>query len=117
MVKGSGIGSFGGGALEHPRQRLGAQWAGLSPGSAEPPRAARCGLRRRRSRGGAGAEEAQPQEAQAQEPSWSTAMLLRLGFLEQPRTRRGRFSRPAAAAVAQLAWAEPGRALPGRALP
>ena len=39
MVKGSGIGSFGGGALEHPRQWLGAQWAGLSPGSAESPRA------------------------------------------------------------------------------
>ena len=29
-VNGSGIGEYGGGELEHPRQRLGAQWAGLS---------------------------------------------------------------------------------------
>ena len=29
MVKGGGIGSFGGGSLEHPRQWLAAQWLGL----------------------------------------------------------------------------------------
>ena len=29
--KGSGIGHLGGGSLEQPRPRLGAQWAGLSP--------------------------------------------------------------------------------------
>ena len=29
MVKGDGIGGFGGESLEHPRQWLGAQWAGL----------------------------------------------------------------------------------------
>eukprot|EP00964_Phaeocystis_antarctica_P132361 scaffold96431_cov44-Phaeocystis_antarctica.AAC.2 len=47
------MGDFGGDSLEHPRQWLGAQWAGLSPGSAEPPRAARRALRRHRSRAGA----------------------------------------------------------------
>ena len=31
MAKGSAIGGFGGGWLEHPRQRLGAQWPGLLP--------------------------------------------------------------------------------------
>eukprot|EP00964_Phaeocystis_antarctica_P015272 scaffold8439_cov51-Phaeocystis_antarctica.AAC.1 len=36
--------------LEHSRQWLNAQWAGLSPGSAEPVRAARRSLRRHRSR-------------------------------------------------------------------
>ena len=40
MAKGGEIG-FGGGSLEHPRQGLGAQWAGLSSRSAEPARAAR----------------------------------------------------------------------------
>ena len=30
MVKGSGVGDFGGGALEHPRQWQGAKWPGLS---------------------------------------------------------------------------------------
>eukprot|EP00964_Phaeocystis_antarctica_P155508 scaffold124723_cov54-Phaeocystis_antarctica.AAC.1 len=50
MVNGVGIGGFGGGSLEHPRLWLGAQWAGLSPGSAEPARAARRALSRRRSR-------------------------------------------------------------------
>eukprot|EP00964_Phaeocystis_antarctica_P060886 scaffold36343_cov60-Phaeocystis_antarctica.AAC.5 len=47
MVKGGGgeMGGFGGGQLEHLRQRLGAQWAGLNPGSAEPPRASRRALR------------------------------------------------------------------------
>eukprot|EP00964_Phaeocystis_antarctica_P032302 scaffold18286_cov49-Phaeocystis_antarctica.AAC.3 len=39
--------------LEHARQWLGAQWAGLSRGSAEPARAARRALRRHRSRAGA----------------------------------------------------------------
>ena len=29
MVNGGGIGGFGGGSLEHPRQWLGAQYAGL----------------------------------------------------------------------------------------
>ena len=40
MVNGGGIGGFGGGALEHPRQWLGAQWAGLFlgvPSCPEPP--------------------------------------------------------------------------------
>ena len=32
MAKGSGIGGFGGGSLEHPRPWLGAQRAGLAPG-------------------------------------------------------------------------------------
>ena len=32
MVKGGEIGGFGGGLLEHPRQWLGAQWAGLALG-------------------------------------------------------------------------------------
>ena len=32
VAKGSAIGGFGGGWLEHPRQRMGAQWAGLSLG-------------------------------------------------------------------------------------
>eukprot|EP00964_Phaeocystis_antarctica_P106993 scaffold71765_cov75-Phaeocystis_antarctica.AAC.2 len=50
MVKGGKIGGFGGGLLEHPRQWLAAQWASLSPGGAEPVRAARRALRRRRSR-------------------------------------------------------------------
>ena len=39
-VKGGGIGSFGGGSLEHPRQWLGAQWPGLFlgvPSCSEPP--------------------------------------------------------------------------------
>ena len=31
QVTGGCIGGFGGGSLEHPRQWLGAQWAGLSP--------------------------------------------------------------------------------------
>eukprot|EP00964_Phaeocystis_antarctica_P059710 scaffold35485_cov76-Phaeocystis_antarctica.AAC.8 len=53
MVKGGGIGGFGVGQLEHPRRWLGAQWAGLSRGSAEPARAARRALRRHRSRAGA----------------------------------------------------------------
>ena len=47
MVKGGEIGGFGGGWLEHPRQWLGAQWAGLFLGV---PRAARCALRRHSSR-------------------------------------------------------------------
>ena len=49
-VEGGEIGGFGGGKLEHLRQRLGAQWAGLSPESVEPARAARRALRRRESR-------------------------------------------------------------------
>eukprot|EP00964_Phaeocystis_antarctica_P144552 scaffold110362_cov63-Phaeocystis_antarctica.AAC.1 len=53
MVKGGEIGGFGGGWLEHPRRWLGAQRAGLSPGSTEPPRAARRALRRHRSRAAA----------------------------------------------------------------
>ena len=40
----------GGGGSSHPRRGLGAQWAGLSPGSGSPPRAARGALR------GAGSE-------------------------------------------------------------
>ena len=36
MAKGGEIGGFGGGALEHPRRQLGAQWVGLFSGSAEP---------------------------------------------------------------------------------
>ena len=32
MVKGGGIGGFGGGSLEHPRPWLGSQWLGLSQG-------------------------------------------------------------------------------------
>ena len=50
MVKGGDIGNLGGGSLEHPRQWLGAQWAGLFlgvPSRPEPPGAPR---------GGAGAE-------------------------------------------------------------
>eukprot|EP00964_Phaeocystis_antarctica_P136642 scaffold101094_cov32-Phaeocystis_antarctica.AAC.1 len=50
MVRGGGIGGCGGGWLEHPRQWRGAQWAGLSSGSVEPPRAARRAPRRRRRR-------------------------------------------------------------------
>ena len=53
MVKGGTIGAFGGGWLEHTRQWLGAQWAGLSLGVPTPTRAARHALRRRRSRAGA----------------------------------------------------------------
>ena len=37
MVNGGGIGGFGGGSLEHPRQWLGAQWAGLFPGGPSQP--------------------------------------------------------------------------------
>jgi len=40
------MGGLGGGSLEHPRQWLGAQWAGLSLGSAEPARAVRRAMRR-----------------------------------------------------------------------
>ena len=47
------MGGFGGGKLEHPRRWLGAQWTGLSPWSAEPARAVKRALRRRRSRAGA----------------------------------------------------------------
>jgi hypothetical protein len=36
-AKGGAIGGFGGGWLEQPRPWRGAQWAGLSLGSAEPP--------------------------------------------------------------------------------
>ena len=42
----------GGGGSSHPRRWLGAQWAGLSPGSGAPPRAARGALRGRRIRAG-----------------------------------------------------------------
>ena len=55
MVKGSGIGGFRGGWLEHPRQWLGAQWPGFSPWVC---RAAR-------------SHQAHPEEAQ--EPSWGAA--------------------------------------------
>ena len=50
MVKGGEIGGLEGGWLERPRQWRGARWAGLSPGSAELPIAARRALRRHRSR-------------------------------------------------------------------
>ena len=43
----------GGGGSSHPRRWLGAQWAGLSPGSGSPTRAARGALRGRRIRAGA----------------------------------------------------------------
>ena len=63
MVKGGDIGNLGGGSLEHPRQWLGAQWAGLFlgvPSRPEPP-------------GGA------PEEAQ--EPSWGAAKAGILSML------------------------------------
>ena len=50
MVNGGAMGGFGAGKLEHLRRWLGTQRAGLSPGSAEPPGAARRALRRRGSR-------------------------------------------------------------------
>ena len=54
MVKGGEIGGFGGGLLDHPRQWLGTQWAGLSLGvPSRPERRARL--------------------EEAQEPSWGTA--------------------------------------------
>eukprot|EP00964_Phaeocystis_antarctica_P061885 scaffold37003_cov61-Phaeocystis_antarctica.AAC.1 len=49
-LQGGGIGGFGGGSLGHPRRWLGAQWAGLFPGRAEPVEAVRCAVRRRGSR-------------------------------------------------------------------
>ena len=47
------MGGYGDGRLEQPRPWLGAQWAGLSPGSAEPARAVRRALSRHRRRAGA----------------------------------------------------------------
>ena len=53
MVEGGGeVGGFGGGWLEHPRQWLGARWAGLSLWECTPPRAVRPALRRHRRRAG-----------------------------------------------------------------
>ena len=63
MAKGSGIGGFRGGWLEHPRQWLGAQWPGLSPWMS---RAARSRQ--------APPEEPRPKEAQ--EPSRGTSTSL-----------------------------------------
>ena len=55
MVKGGGIGSFGGGSLEHPRQWLAAQWLGLFLGVYR------------------AAQSRQVRLDEAQEPSWGTA--------------------------------------------
>ena len=54
MVEGVGIGGFGGGSLEHPRQWLGAQWAGLFLGVHA-------------------AQNRQMRPEEAQVPSWGTA--------------------------------------------
>ena len=56
MVEGGEMGHLGGGSLEYLGQWLGAQWARPLPGSAELPGAARCALRRRRSRAGGGCQ-------------------------------------------------------------
>ena len=65
MVKAGDIGGCGGGSLEQPRQWLGAQWAGLSPGSAELPRTARRAL-----------------SQESQEPSWGLTGALPRGHFE-----------------------------------
>eukprot|EP00964_Phaeocystis_antarctica_P063357 scaffold38022_cov48-Phaeocystis_antarctica.AAC.3 len=57
MVKGGDIGDFGGGSLEHPKQWLCAQWAGLALGVPS------C----------AQSHEARPEEVQ--EPSWALPRL------------------------------------------
>eukprot|EP00964_Phaeocystis_antarctica_P112086 scaffold76294_cov33-Phaeocystis_antarctica.AAC.1 len=74
------MGGLGGGSLEHPRRWLRAQWAGLSPGSAGPARAARRALRRRGSRpralpGGTGRQRQTNRETHGLSrgrPQWSS---------------------------------------------
>ena len=63
MVKGGEIGGFGGGSLEHPRQRLGAKWVGLC---------LECRA--------AWSRQARPGEAL--EPSWGTAKRASLTVLQ-----------------------------------
>ena len=66
MVKGGGIGDFGGGQLEHPRRWPGANWRGLFPWEC---RAAQ-------------SRQAPPEEAQ--QPSWGAAKGGTLTTLPHP---------------------------------
>eukprot|EP00964_Phaeocystis_antarctica_P016631 scaffold9156_cov57-Phaeocystis_antarctica.AAC.2 len=90
MGNGGEMGGFGGGYLEHPRQWLGTQWAGLVLGV------------------GRASQSRQARPGEAQEPSWGTAkggaltMLPRLG-----RSARRRRSAP-------TPRARPGRRRAGR---